>query len=197
LHRTQELRPSVRSELGYKAADHVVVFAANEFERKGFEPLLRAIALLSDRRVHLLAVGRLNPATYERRISHLGLSDRVRFTGPTNEVARYYAAADVFALPTQYEAWGLVVIEAMACGLPVLTSRLAGAAIAVQEGHGGYLLDDPRSSEEISLKLRRLLDARHASHQCIAESVAAYAWPRVLLDYERVLMECASSGAAA
>lgn len=197
LERAGGLREPVRRELGYRAADRVVVFAANEFERKGFHPLLRAISMLDDPSIRLLAVGRLNPGSYAGRIAELGLADRVKFTGPSSDVARYYAAADVFALPTQYEAWGLVIVEAMACGLPVLTSRLAGAAIAVNEGRSGYLLDDPCSVEEVAAKLRLLLDARHSERTWIAESVGAYAWPRVLLEYERVLQQCASGGAAA
>lgn len=189
------MRVSRRAELGYQPEDRVVVFVANELERKGFGPLVRALAALEDPRVHLLAVGRLNPLAYAAEIARLGLSDRVRFTGPSRDVATFYAASDVFALPTQYEAWGLVVTEAMACGLPVLTSRLAGAAIAVREGETGALLDNPRSVTEIAAKLRPLLDGDHASRETIAESVAEYAWPRVLKRYESLLLQCAVQAA--
>ncbi len=136
-------RAEMRAGLGYAESDRVVVFVANELERKGFAPLLRAVAQLGRPDVHLLAVGRLDAGAYRAEIEQLGLRDRVRFTGPTSEVARYYAAANVFALPTQYEAWGMVIVEAMAAGLPVLTSRLAGASVVVREGATGRLLEDP------------------------------------------------------
>jgi len=190
LDRAQQLRDGVRRRLGFAEGERVVVFAANEFERKGFGPLLDATASLNDRSVHLLAVGRLNPTAYAGTIDRMGLSDRVKFTGPTDDVAQYYAAADLFALPTQYEAWGLVIVEAMACGLPVVTSRLAGAAIAVTEGQSGYLLDDPQSVQEIAEKLRLLLGGQHADRQWIAASVAPFSWPNVLPVYERVLEAC-------
>lgn len=185
-------REVMRERLGYGPEAKVVVFVANELERKGFGPLLRALASLKDERVHLLAVGRLSASAYAAEIAALGMTARVQFTGPSADVASFYAASDVFALPTQYEAWGLVITEAMACGLPVLTSRLAGAAIAVQEEATGMLLDDPGSVDEIATKIRLLLDGRHASPNEIADSVSAYAWPEVLRRYESLLAECAA-----
>ena len=191
--RTVGERAAMRSRLGYAPEAKVVVFVANELERKGFGPLLRALASLKDDRVHLLTVGRLNASTYAAEIADLGMTSRVQFTGPSSDVASFYAASDVFALPTQYEAWGLVITEAMACGLPVLTSRLAGAAIAVQEGVTGTLLDDPNSPIEIAAKIRPLLEGQHASPEDVASSVSAYAWPEVLRRYESLLAECATA----
>jgi UDP-glucose:(heptosyl)LPS alpha-1,3-glucosyltransferase len=189
--RRNEQREAMRQKLGYANSDKVVIFAANELERKGFGPLLRAIAALDDSSVRLLAVGRLNPLAYASEIQRLGMTQRVKFTGPTSDVASYYAAADVFALPTQYEAWGLVIVEAMACGLPALTSRLAGASIAIDEGQTGYLLDNPADVGEIGAKLSLLLQGEHAAPEVISDSVAQYAWSRVLETYEKVLTECA------
>ena len=108
--RRQEQRRPMREKLGYSDQDKVIIFVANELERKGFGPLLRAIAQLQNESLHLLAVGKLNPDAYKNEIRHLEMSNRVRFTGPTSEVASYYSAADVFALPTNYEAWGLVIV---------------------------------------------------------------------------------------
>ncbi len=82
-----------------------------------------------------------------------------------------------------------MIIEALACGLPVLTSRLAGAAIAVREAQTGELLDDPRDPVEIARKLALLLHHRHASPETIANSVLAYRWSEVLTRYEQTLVE--------
>jgi len=185
-------RAPMRRTLGYGDNDRVVIFVANELERKGFGPLLRAAASLGDVRLRLLAVGRLDAARYAAEIGRLGLTDRVHFAGPSGDVATYYAA-DLFALPTQYEAWGLVIVEALACGLPVVTSRLAGASTAVEEGRTGSLLDDPNDVDEIAARMRPLLDGRHARPEEIEDSVRHYAWPNVLSLYERHLTECAES----
>ncbi len=187
--RVSQHRAAMREKLGYGPQDKVVIFVANELERKGFGPLLRAIALLQDPNVVLLAVGRLNPKTYAEEIQRLGLAGRVQFTGPSGDVALFYAAADVFALPTQYEAWGLVIVEALACGLPVVTSRLAGAAITVKEGVTGSLLDNPNDPAEIAAKLRSLLDGPRVPAEAIEQSVAQYSWPNILRRYEQMLFE--------
>lgn len=186
VERCAGLRTEMREQLGYSESDKVVIFVANELERKGFGPLLRAVESLKENSIKILAVGRLDPRA-------AGGSNRVQFVGPTNDAARYFAAADVFALPTQYEAWGLVIIEALACGLPSLTSRLAGAAIAVREGFSGELLDDPRDVTEIASKLFAILNRPNGGRDQIAATVQQYAWDRVLERYEQVLSECAGN----
>ena len=189
-------RRQVRAELGYADSDRVIVFVANELERKGFGPLMRAMAQLHDKSLRLLVVGRVTPGGYAAEMQQRGIADRVKFVGPSSDVGRYYAASDVFALPTTYEAWGLVIVEAMACGLPVLTSRLAGAAITVQEGKTGELLDNPRDVGEIAAKLRRVLatGAGGADPATIAATVEQYQWPKVLEKYEAVLRGAALNG---
>ena len=178
-------RDEMRRTLGYGEEDKVVIFVANETERKGFTPLLRAVESLNDSSIKILAVGRLDANASNG-------SKQVQFVGPTSDAARYYAAADVFALPTQYEAWGLVIVEALACGLPVVTSRLAGAAVAVREGVTGELLDEPRDESEIAGKLMKVLNRAGPDAKVIAASVEQYSWSRVLKRYEQVLVECAT-----
>jgi len=183
-------RTRMRASLGYSPGDKVVIFVANELQRKGFAPLLHAIASLHDPRIRVLAVGRLDPRECQHTIAGLEMGERVKFTGPSSEVSDYYAAADVFALPTQYEAWGLVIVEAMAAGLRVLTSRLAGAAMAVDEGRTGLLLDDPADVTEIAGKLESLLNAGGPSPEEVSGSVARYEWAQVLQGYESILAQC-------
>jgi UDP-glucose:(heptosyl)LPS alpha-1,3-glucosyltransferase len=171
------LRESMRKELGFSPETKVIVFIANELDRKGYPALLRTVESMADPRLCILVAGRMAPAPHPL----------VKYVGSTSQVARYYAAADVFALPTLYEAWGLVIIEAMATGLPVLTSRLAGASVAIREGATGNLLDNPADESEIARKLRPLIEGDHSSPEEISASVAQYAWSQVLVKYESVL----------
>ena len=192
--RSRQLRPGMRKELGYRPDDFVILFVANELERKGFGPLLRAIARLGNPKVHLLAVvGRARPETYHGEIRRLGLGGHVRFIPPKDDLAPYYAAADLFALPTQYEAWGLVIVEALACGTRVLTSRLAGAATAVCEGVTGELLENPLDINEIAAKLHHLLRCGAPNRTEISATVERFAWENVLKGYERILRNCAAA----
>jgi UDP-glucose:(heptosyl)LPS alpha-1,3-glucosyltransferase len=178
-------RADVRAKLGYTDTDRVLVFVANELERKGFFPLLDALAALNNPAVKLLVVGRVS--VDQALIARLGLAGRVHATGPSADVAMYYAAADLFVLPTYYEAWGLVIVEALACGLPVLTSRLAGAAVAVDEGRTGLLLTNPRDAAEIRQKLEHLLTPPLVPPEAISASVEQYQWRTLLQQYEAIL----------
>lgn len=186
-------RDAMRQKLGYTDDHRVIVFVANELERKGFLPLVRGVARLEDRSLRVLAVGRLDPNVIAAEIQRLGLQNRVHFTGPTSDTADYYAASDLFALPTKYEAWGLVIVEALACGLPVVTSRLAGAAVTVQEGVTGSLLENPADADEIADKLRRWLNGASPNSSDIAQSVVKYEWDHLLLEYETILMASRNS----
>lgn len=188
--RDEQFRSDMRRRLGYGTDHKVIVFVANELERKGFTPLAQAVAQLADPSVRLLAIGKFSQRDAHAIAHRFGVADQVKFTGPTSEVADYYAASDIFALPTKYEAWGLVIVEAMACGLPVLTSRLAGAAVTVRDGTNGLLLDEPTDVDEIATGLRSLLDGRHGTPTDIAYSVQTYEWAHLLLEYERILAEC-------
>ncbi len=187
LERSRRIRADMRRKLQYADDHRVIVFVANEIERKGLLPLLRGVAQLRDPSLRILAVGRLDPRRIAQDIRSLGLQERIHFTGPTNQTADYYAAADLFALPTKYEAWGLVIVEALACGLPVLTSRLAGAAVTIKEGCTGLLLDHPADSEEVAEKLGRLLNGGFWDATAIAQSVQSFEWNRILAEYEKIL----------
>jgi len=188
-----ELREAMRARLGFRAEDRVVLFVANELERKGFRPLLQAISSLHDSSVRVLAVGGFRDSEARREVSRLGLDSQVVLTGGTSDVADYYAAADVFALPTKYEAWGLVIVEALASGLPVLTTHLAGASVAVRNGDTGVLVNDPADSSEIANGLHSLLNGHHCTPEQVSASVAEYEWARLLVRYEEILSQVAQT----
>ncbi len=180
-------RSAARRAHGFADADRVVAFVANELERKGYDTLLESVERL-DERTRLLVVGRMRPPEHPR----------VTWAGATDDVLGQLAAADAFALPTRYEPWGLVIIEALAAGLPVVTTRLAGASEAVQEERTGVLLDDAHDVDALTDGLRWALGDAPAAAEEIAASVAPYAWDEVLSRYENVLAAVAArSGATA
>jgi glycosyltransferase involved in cell wall biosynthesis len=80
-----------------------------------------------------------------------------------------------------------VIIEALACGLPVLTSETAGASVAVQPGVNGYLLANPEESDAVVEGLRKLRSGLHAPPGVIEQTVAPYAWERLLRQYAAIL----------
>ncbi len=135
-------RSAQRAQLGIAADAMTYLLVGSGFERKGVPRLLAAFARLRDRRSRLLVVGA------DRRIEALrasaealGLGERVLFAGPQREVRPWYAAADCFVLPTLYDPFPNAALEALACGLPVITSASCGAAELITEGGNGYVCD--------------------------------------------------------
>jgi UDP-glucose:(heptosyl)LPS alpha-1,3-glucosyltransferase len=180
-------RRDARATFGFGSDDRVVLFVANELERKGFDVLLEAVARLGDPDVKILGAGRAAPDAYGSEIERLGLADRLRWVGSSNDVPLLHAASDVFALPTRYEAWGMVIVEALASGLPVVTTSLAGAALAVRDGVTGKLANDPDDASELAEALRWALSSAPVGPEKVAASVSKYTWERIVARYEQVL----------
>ncbi len=188
-----ELRQELRKELGFCADDIVLLFAANEFKRKGLRALLEAVALpMQSARIKLLILGGDSPLPYRNLIQKLGIVEQTRFLGSHNDMPRYYAASDIFILPTQLEPFGLVITEAMASGLPVITSRLAGAAELITDGETGLLLQNPENRGELQdkiLKLVRDADFRNKLGTNAAAAMQQYSWEKVKTKYEQVCLD--------
>ena len=135
-----EMRASVRQQLAIPAAANVVLHVGSGFERKGVAAFLEAIARSNDR--WGIVVGKDKRAgRYAFRARALGIAPRVRFVGAVSDVRPYYAAADSFLLATLYDPQPNAVLEAMACGLPVVTTPKCGAAELVREAQSGFVRD--------------------------------------------------------
>ena len=159
-----------------------VVLFVGEYRRKGLATVIRALGALQDPHVHLLAVGKGDTEHYQALAAQAGIADRVTFAGPTGDIEQVFGAADLFAFPTYYEPFGMVITEAMASGLPVITSRSAGASEMITEGVSGLLLDRPGDAGELSRKIRHLLsraDLRKDMGLRARSAVSGYGWSQV------------------
>ena len=135
------LREQERRRFAIPADATLFVYVGSGFERKGVRQLIEALAGLPPAS-HLLVVGKdKHTARYERLAERLGVAQRVRFAGPLADVTGAYAAADAFVLPTLYDPFPNAALEAMACGLPVITSTKSGAAEFIEAGVNGYVCD--------------------------------------------------------
>lgn len=171
-------RESVRRAWGVLPSDVLVSFVAlGHFERKGL-PLLMAALQDADPRVHLLVVGgeRKHVASYRDRAAHLGIADRVHLVGWQSDVRPYLWAADVFALPSAYEVWPLVVLQAAAAGRALLVSAVGGVAEIAQDGDTAVIVEHTRDS--VSNGYARLValgeEGRRRLGERAAQAVAGY-----------------------
>lgn len=139
--------------------EKVILFLGTGFERKGLSSLIQAFAIIKNDYpdTKLVVVGKDNTTQkYVHFSEKLNLSGSVIFTGPQSDVKTLYAAADIFVLPTLYEPFGNVCLEAMASGLPVITSRANGVS-EIMEGMDYLLLNNPGDIEDMARKIRFLL----------------------------------------
>ena len=163
----------------------VVVLFVGEYRRKGLATVIRALGELQDPRIHLLAVGKGNLEQYQTLAKEAGISQQVTFAGPARDIEQVFGAADMFVFPTYYEPFGMVITEAMASSLPVITSRSAGASEMISEGESGLLLDNPGDPHELSQKIKILLtdEANRKQIGKSARSAASiYNWSHVAED---------------
>ncbi|HIF93584.1 MAG TPA: glycosyltransferase [Myxococcales bacterium] len=117
----------LRTQLDEKA-ERVWLFPASGWRRKGLGRLLEAVAKMKDPGFRLWIAGRDDPTPWQKMIADLGISDLVRFLGPRDDLEVVYGAVDAMVLPTHYDAFANVTLEAAASGLPVLTTRANGAS---------------------------------------------------------------------
>jgi UDP-glucose:(heptosyl)LPS alpha-1,3-glucosyltransferase len=137
-----EHRAAVRASLGIDDTTPIILFVGSGFERKGIPSLLRALAAMKRSDALLLVVGRdRKQAEMQAVSSRLGIEKRVRFLGGQKDVKPFYGAADCFALPTLYDPMPNAALEALACGLPVVTSTDCGAAELIRPGINGAVVD--------------------------------------------------------
>lgn len=161
-----------RQNFGFADTDFVVLLIGNDWKKKGLDCLLRATALLRDLPLRLLVVGADDSGIYRSDIAELGLENRVRFEQPAPDVLRFYAAADLYAGPSLEDAFNLPVLEAMACGLPVVASASAGVSQYLQDGTNGFVLQDARDAPALSDLLRRLCTDRELRQRMAAAASA-------------------------
>jgi len=135
-----------------------VLFVGSGFERKGLGPLIAAFARLADEDSRLIVTGKGNVPRYESLAARLGIEKQVTWTGPKPDVEKLYAAADVVALPALYEPFGNVHLEAMASGVPVLSSAGAGGSEIIQQGENGWVVGKPLAPPTIAEGLAALKD---------------------------------------
>jgi len=156
----------LRRELGLHGDDFLLLFLGILMPHRRLEDVLEALPALIEqgRRIHFLVVGsRQRDRRYSRfleeRAKALGVRQHVTFTGavPEASLPLYYNACDAFIFPNENQTWGLAVVEALACGRPVIVSTGCGVSEVVTDGVDALLVP-PRRPDLIALCLRRLMD---------------------------------------
>jgi UDP-glucose:(heptosyl)LPS alpha-1,3-glucosyltransferase len=175
----------LRRRTGVSDEELVVLFVGSGFERKGLEYAIRGLAEAAvPAKLWVVGKGRVHP--YRTLCRELGLEARVEFWGPQGDTAPFYAGADVFVLPTLYDPFPSVVLEAMASGLPVITTAQCGAAEIITPGREGFVLDYPEQTGRIAeyLEVLGVREERRRRGKEARVRAEDFPWERTLRELE-------------
>lgn len=146
-------RRTFRSSLGLGEDDHLLLQVASSFYTKGLDRSIRALAALPQallERTWLAAVGGDTSRRYLRLARRLGVADRVTFLGPRHDIPRILHSADLLIHPARDEAAGIVLLEALTCGLPMIASSICGHAHYIDKAQAGWVLPDPFEQQRLN-----------------------------------------------
>jgi glycosyltransferase involved in cell wall biosynthesis len=177
-HRAR-LRSSARSSFSIRDEEFVLLLIGNDWRNKGLDCLLHAMAQIADPRLRALIVGNDNCHAFLPLISQLHLERRIQFYPPRPDVEAYYAAADAYVGPSLDDAFAQPPAEAMACGLPVITSRTNGGSEIVTHGCDGFVLEDATDFRTLAEMITNLMTDSALCNRlgtAAAETARRYSW---------------------
>jgi UDP-glucose:(heptosyl)LPS alpha-1,3-glucosyltransferase len=181
-------RQEERDRWGVSPDETVGLFVAMNYRLKGLAPLLKAVAWVPrEKPLRLAVVGHPKFGRYQRLAQRLRIADRVLFLGHRNDPRDAYFAADFLVHPTFYDPCSLVALEAMACGLPVITTRYNGVSELLSPPADGIVIDDPHDAPALAAAMGRMLDPGYRLAASQAARQAGNRWTfehhyRALLD---------------
>ncbi len=183
-------RMAARRKIGLPLDGDVALYVGRFASLKGIEALLGAVADLKERmpRLHLLVVGGDGPLAEStlaliRLVAELKIQDRVSFAGRVDQKAlpTYYSACDLLVVPSHYESFGLVALEALACGTPVVTTPVGAVETIIQPGINGDIVGQS-SRDMVARGIVRVLNDRRPAPCQIRATVAHCGWERIAAD---------------
>ncbi|MBW6486952.1 MAG: glycosyltransferase family 4 protein [Syntrophobacterales bacterium] len=181
-------RQTIRGQYGIGLDEPLILFVSMNFDVKGLDYLLGGLSLLRrsnpDASFKLLVAGHGDEKKYRHLASEQGIADRVIFAGAVEreKLPEFYLAADLYAMLSRFDTFGMVVLEAMAAGLPVLISGRVGAKDLVEEGGNGFVIEEPANSDLVADKIGMLLsrELREGMRRAALKTAAANSWDVVV-----------------
>jgi UDP-glucose:(heptosyl)LPS alpha-1,3-glucosyltransferase len=162
-------RFTIRQKYNINDDQVVALMIAQDFERKGLKETIAALAQVAAPKPTLLVVGKPDPARYRQQAKDAGLSNHVIFAGPTTDPQSFYAASDFFILPTRHDPCSLVVLEALAMGLPVISTKQNGACEIMTQSQHGFILENADDHNALVRAITILCDPKtreRMQHAC-------------------------------
>jgi glycosyltransferase involved in cell wall biosynthesis len=161
----------LREQYNFKDTDFILNFVGHEFERKGLAHIIEALPHLPEKVKLVVLGGRAsNEDTYKALASKLQVNHRVHFYGTRDDVHLFYNMSDLFVLPSAYETFALVGLEAMACGIPALMTPFGGILEYLKDNENGCFIN--QSYEDIVAKVSVYISSPDLYAQCCSNAYA-------------------------
>jgi UDP-glucose:(heptosyl)LPS alpha-1,3-glucosyltransferase len=186
------VRQSIREELGIGIAEPVILFVSMNYEIKGLDAILLALAKLKAQKkmFKLIVAGKGNIKKYKKLADQAQIASDIIFTGPVpkEKLIQMYLAGDLYIMLSKFDTFGMVVLEALAAGLPAVISSNVGAKDLIQEGINGFIISDPSDSNYIAAKIAVILDANTRTYMAAAarETGAQNTWDLAAAKYKEI-----------
>jgi len=181
-------RASWRKSLDTPTDACAIIFVSQNWEHKGLDTILRSIAIFpKENRPHLWVVGRGHEKRYLNRAKEMGIETFIHFTGVIGqELPELYRSADIFVLPSKFDTFALVALEAMACGLPAVLSSTVGATQLIEEGVNGQILKNWQDHQALASLIRVLLDrgTREKMGKQAAIDADSLRWDKIIMSLQ-------------
>ena len=183
----ERCRREVRNRYGIGLDEPLILFVSMNFHIKGLDRVLRGLAHLRKgdpgARFRLLVVGRGDENSYGRLATELGLGGAVIFAGAVakEKLPECYLSGDGYAMLSRFDTFGMVVLEAMAAGLPVLVGGQTGARDLVRDGENGFVIEDPDDAVSVAGRMRQMLNGDHPAEMAMEARRTAreHSWDKV------------------
>lgn len=179
----ENAKKNLRDEWGLPQQARVIIHVGSAFYGKGVDRIIKAIACLPQQEKNntwLFVIGNDEPKKMIKLAQKLGIKERVIFTGPRNDVAAFYQGADFLVHPARVECSGMIIMESLYCGLPVITTENTGFAWHVKNANAGRIIDYPFEQTQLNRAVLELLTlspneyaalSKNATHYCLTEDV--------------------------
>jgi UDP-glucose:(heptosyl)LPS alpha-1,3-glucosyltransferase len=164
----------VRAKYGIKDDDLLILFAGNDFRQKGLNILFKAVSIINSEKIKVMAAGSDTLSNFKELAKEAVISGSAIFLGHQPKLELFYAASDLFVLPTLYDPFANVCLEAMACGVPVITTKTNGASEIIENGSTGFILESS-TAEELSAHINKFyIDSDRSRMSLNASEKAAF-----------------------
>jgi glycosyltransferase involved in cell wall biosynthesis len=191
-------RYDARRRLKLRDTDFVLLLIGNDWRVKGVPVILEVMAQLPDLPLHFVVVGSDAPESFRETANRLGVLERCHWEAPRRDVIEFYAAADTYVSPSREDSFGLPVAEAMACGLPAITSAHAGVSALIHNTVDGFVLRDPEDTQSLARLIERLYrdtPFRRTIGEAAARTAQQWTWDRSAAEAWALLQAAAATRA--